>query len=264
MTYKNFIHHYLCDTLVATVLLVKTVEKILLLGENNRWSIMLTLVLATLAILATQWFYWFVVRRICIRMMLSGYKTFDRNVIRHIERKGAERWLSRYKKQLEHDKVYNGIDEKLQTELMSFAAEIYKAKKLREQEMKIEKEKKFAKVMHYTQQTLLLLNFSAEDVFKICNYVEFFVTTRSVIKAPASIAKHEGVSISELKNFVANIADQYDIDNTTAAQFVAEVFKDWCIWTDPQGKTQRTEIATIAKTLRTTKRKLRILPTTSL
>lgn len=98
MTYKNFIHHYLCDTLVATVLLIKTVEKILLLGENGSWSITQTLVLVALAIMATQWFYWFVVRRICIRIMLAGYKTFDRNVIRHIERKGAERWLSRHKK----------------------------------------------------------------------------------------------------------------------------------------------------------------------
>jgi len=147
---------------------------------------------------------------------------------------------------------------------LAFAAEIYKAKELREQEKKTEAQKQLARVVNYTKRTLFMLNFSAEDIFRICNQVELFVTTRSVIKSPTSIAKRDDVSIAELKNLIANIADIYGIDNTATAQFISEMFKEWCCRADAQGKIQRTEVTTIAKTLRTTKGQLRVMPTSDL
>jgi len=147
---------------------------------------------------------------------------------------------------------------------LAFAAEIYKAKELREKEMKAEAEKKLWRVIDYTKHTLLMPNFIAEDMFRICNYVELVVTTRSVIKSPTSIAKRDDVSIAELKGLVANIADLYGIDNITAAQFISEVFKEWCCWADAQGRLQRAEVTTIARTLRATKGRLWVLPTSDL
>jgi len=173
--------------------------------------------------------------------MLAGYRTFDRLVIRHFEYRGVERWQSQHAKSLEEDAVYNGISESKRQELLAFAAEIYKAKELREQEMKTEAQKQLARVLDYAKRTLLILNFSAEEIFMFCNQVELFVTTRSVIKSPTSIARRDDVSIAELKNLVANIADLYGIDNTSTAQFISEVFKEWCCWADAQGRLQRTE-----------------------
>jgi len=261
MTHKKFIHHYLLDTIVTTFLLFGITFKVLRAGIENDWRVWLAICLAGLVAIASILFYWFVIRRIYINLMLAGYRTFDRLVIRHFEYRGVERWQSQHAKSLEEDAVYNGISESKRQELLAFAAEIYKAKELREQEMKTEAQKQLARVVNYTKRTLFMLNFSAEDIFKICNQVDLFVTTRSVIKSPTVIAKRDDVSVAELKNLVANITELYGIDNITAAQFISEVFKEWCCWADAQGKIQRTEVTTIAKTLRTTKGRLRVLPT---
>lgn len=258
MKAKQFIHHYLYDTIVATVFLLLTIKYVYAWTGLNSFSPVAACSLVVLAALVSQLLYWFVIRRYYIRTILWCYKQFDRTVIRHIEQRGVNRWLKQHKKSLERENVYSGLSEKQRAKLLEFASEIFKAKELREQEIKQEAAIKLSRVMAYVKTTLLKLNFSAEEIFKICNHVELFVTTRSVIHSPASIARKDDVSIAELKNFVANIADQYGIDNTTAAQFFAEVFKEWCVWTDSQGNVQRTEVSTIAKTLRNSSKKARV------
>lgn len=264
MKKKTFIHHYLFDTIFSTAMLLTILLKGLLLGMENSCGIALTIALSVSSGLAFELFYWFVVRKLYIKSALWCYKWHDRIVIRHIERNGIKRWRRQHERVLTEDAAYEGLSESQREELLAFAVEVFKAKALREKEMKAEAKRKLKKVTDYAKKMLLMLNFSAEDIFKICNYVEFFVTTRSVIQSPKAIAKRDDVSITELKNLMANIAGQYDIDNTTTAKFVSEVFKEWCIWVDADGKKQVTEVDTIARTLRTSKGKLRVLPTTDI
>lgn len=264
MKKKTFIHHYLFDTIFSTVMLLAVLMKGLQLGMENGCGVALTIALAVILGLIFELFYWFVVRKLYIKFALWCYKWHDRIVIRHIERNGVKLWCRRHERVLAKDAAYEGLSESQREELLAFAVEVFKAKALREKEMKTEAKRKLKKVTDYAKQTLLMLNFSAEDTFKICNYVEFFVTTRSVIQSSTAIAKHDDVSITELKNLMANIAGQYDIDNTTTAKFIAEVFKEWCVWVDADGKKQVTEVDTIARTLRTSKGKLRVLPTTDI
>lgn len=256
---NTFIHHYLFDSLVSVVLSLLAVQKVyqqaVVYGCNSN----IAMLLAISAGLLAGVFYWFIFRKIYIKTVLCLYKQFDRVIIRHIERKGINRWVNQHENELNND-TYNELPESRKAKALAFALDLYKAEQLRNEKMKAEAENKLKRVRNYSKQTLLLLGFGSEDIYKICNLVEFFVTTRSVIHSSDSIARHNDVSMSEVKNFVANIADLYGIDNPTAALFVSEVFKEWCVWTDTQGNLQRTEVATIAKTLRTTKGKLRILP----
>lgn len=264
MTIRKFMHHYLFDTIFNVVLLLSIVLKGMQLCLVNDHSMMSSIAITALICVAFELFYWLVFRKLYIKALLRLYIMHDRVIIRHIENRGIKRYRRQNEKVLDEDATYEGLSESKRNELLKEAINIYKAKALREQEMKAETEKKLKRVKEYTKQTLLMLNFSAEDIFKICNYVEFFVTTHSVIQTPTSIAKLDDVSISELKNLIANIADQYGIDNTTTAKFVAEVFKEWCVWQDADGKQQTTEVSTIAKTLRTNNKKLRVLPTTDI
>lgn len=264
MKKKTFIHHYLFDTVFSTVMLLAIVMKGLLLSMKAGCGIVLTIVISVIVGITFELCYWFVVRRLYIKLVLWCYKKHDRIVIRHIERRGIERYRRQAEKAMNNDVTCEGLTENQRTELLNFAVDVYKAKELREKEMKVEAKKKLERVKEYAKQTLLMLGFSVEDTLKICCYVEFFVTTVSVIHTPNAIARHDDVSISELKNFMANIADQYGISNNATATFIAEVFKEWCVWADSGGNKQTTEVATIAKTLRTSKGKLRVMPTTSI
>lgn len=261
MKKKTFIHHYLFDTIFSTVILLAILMKGLQLGMEDDCGIVPAIVLSVMAGLVFELLYWFIVRKLYIKLVLWCYKMNDRIVIRHIERRGIERYRRRDERAIAKDAACEGLSGSQQAELLNFAAEVVKAKELRDKEMKAEAKRKLARVKEYTKNTLLMLNFSAEETFKICNYVEFFVTTRSVIQSPTTIAKRDDVSITELKNLMANIAGQYDIDNITTAKFIAEVFKEWCFWVDAYGKKQTTEVETISKTLRTSKGRLRVLPT---
>lgn len=256
---NQFIKHYLFDSIVSVVLSLLALQKVFQQAIAYGCSFRLALTIAIFAGLLVTQFYWFVFRRIYIKSMLFLYKQFDRVIIRHIERKGVQRWISQQKDTLVND-AYAELPESRKKKLLDLGLYIYKAEKLIHEEKKAEADKKLSCVMNYTKDTLFMLGFDAGDVYKICNLVEFFVTTRSVIQSPDSITRHEDISMAEIKNFVANIANPYGIDNLTAARFVVEVFKEWCVWTDYQGNVQRTEVSTIAKTLRSTKGKLRVLP----
>lgn len=104
---------------------------------------------------------------------------------------------------------------------------------------------KLNKILSYTKETLIRLNFSQTEVAQILDCVRYFTTHKDVLKVDAmKISKKPEVTQASLKNFAWNIAFQYGIDGETTASFVKATFGEWFA---------NTEISSIQKTLRNTR-----------
>lgn len=104
---------------------------------------------------------------------------------------------------------------------------------------------KLDKILAYTKETFMRLNFSQTEVAQILDCVRYFVCHKEVLNVNAlKISKKPEVTQASLKNFAWNIAFQYTIDGDTTASFVKATFGEWFA---------NTELSSIKKTLRNTR-----------
>ncbi len=104
---------------------------------------------------------------------------------------------------------------------------------------------KLDKILSYTKETFMRLNFSQTEVAQILDCVRYFVCHKDVLNVVAmKISKKLEVTQASLKNFAWNIAFQYTIDGNTSASFVKATFGEWFA---------NTELSSIKKTLRNTR-----------
>ena len=104
---------------------------------------------------------------------------------------------------------------------------------------------KLDKILSYTKETFMRLNFSQTEVAQILDCVRYFVSHKDVLNVNAmKISKKPEVTQASLKNFAWNIAFQYNIDGDTTASFAKATFGDWFA---------NTELSSIKKTLRNTR-----------
>lgn len=257
---ESFNHHYLFDTIFSTFIFACIIIKGLQVGYDKDYDYETTLQRSLLVGVAFLVFYWFVFRRLYIKYTLRIFRRYYKAINLVYERIYNKLWKKKYKELLDFDESLKDLPVDEKSALLKFLSETHKEALRRKAEMKEEAKNKQKKASDYAKSTLLMLNFNTVETYKICAYVDFFIETKSAPESPEAIAKHDDVSIAELKNLMANIADQFDIPNKTTAEFITKVFKEWCVWGDANGKEQTTEVSTIAKTLRTTKGKLRVLP----
>lgn len=104
---------------------------------------------------------------------------------------------------------------------------------------------KLDKILSYTKEIFMRLNFSQTEVTQILDCVRYFVSHKDVLNVNAmKISKKPEVTQASLKNFAWNIAFQYTIDGDTTASFVKTTFAEWFA---------NTELPSIKKTLRNTR-----------
>jgi len=109
---------------------------------------------------------------------------------------------------------------------------------------------KLKKILQYVRSTLMPFDFTDEELFQICECVRNLVVDRIVIPTVPvkieKIGKKALLTQFDLGNFAWNIAHQYGISNTLAANFLLFTFRDWYKFS---------ESTTIAKNLKSTKGK---------
>lgn len=105
-------------------------------------------------------------------------------------------------------------------------------------------EEKFKKILEYTRTTFNKLEFNQEEIFMICESVEYFIKHKTVLKSiDTHIQQKPNVTQISLKNFAWNIANQYNIKGIITAEFIITTFHEWF---------KDSTISTVAKNLRTT------------
>lgn len=105
-------------------------------------------------------------------------------------------------------------------------------------------EEKLKKILEYTRMTFNQLGFNQEEVFMICESVEYFIKHKAVLKSiDIHIQQKPNVTQISLKNFAWNIANQYNIKGIITAEFIIATFREWF---------KDSTISTVAKNLRTT------------
>lgn len=104
-------------------------------------------------------------------------------------------------------------------------------------------EEKFKKILEYTRTTFNQLEFNQEEIFMICESVEYFIKHKAVLKSiDIHIQQKPNVTQISLKNFAWNIANQYNIKGIITAEFTITTFREWF---------KDSTVSTVAKNLRT-------------
>ena len=111
------------------------------------------------------------------------------------------------------------------------------------QQKEREENEKLKAILQYTRNTFRQFDFSEEEIFQICECVQYFVTNRQALSVNIHIKRRTAVTQISLKNFAWNIAFQYNICRDVTAQFVMQTFHEWFA---------NSTIDTIRKNLRTT------------
>ena len=117
------------------------------------------------------------------------------------------------------------------------------------QQKEREENEKLKAILQYTRNTFRQFDFNEEEIFQICECVQYFVTNRQALSVNIHIKRRTAVTQISLKNFAWNIAFQYNICRDVTAQFVMQTFHEWFA---------NSTIETIRKYLRTTTGKHKI------
>lgn len=133
--------------------------------------------------------------------------------------KHAQRGLAPFMQQLQIDRI-----------------QLTKAKDKRDKE-------KLENILRYTRLVLLPHGFSDEEMYQIEEAIKLLVQYNGIVNGVSVNIEKNKLKQADLKNFVWNIGNQYNIDFEVQALFVLNLFHAWF---------KNTEKDTIRKTLRNT------------
>ena len=241
--------------IIVTVLLaVLAILKAVLVCISHQWGYIPCAIIA-IALFALLYGFFRLCMYLAKIITLAYFKAYKKNIVPRIEVDAINRYIQ------EHGIV----EEKPKT-----IEQLAKQNEARNQEQRLEqfmktireerkaylaiKEKddaeKLEKTLQYVRSTLMPFDFTDEELFQICECVRNLVIDRIVIPTiPIKIektGKKAQLTQLDLGNFAWNIANQYGISNTLAANFLLCTFRDWY---------KLSESTTVAKNLKSTKGK---------